>query len=74
MQSGAILPEADAGFVAGIECGLATYERPYDQRQQVVWMDEQPLQVVKETYSPVSATKQRPCRVDDKRHSTPSGC
>ena len=74
MQSGVILLEADAEFVARMEYGLASYERPYDERQRMLCMDEQTLQLVMEAYSPVTATKLHPCRVDDNWHSTPSDC
>lgn len=59
-----IPPEADAEFVANMENVLETYERPYDPAHPVVCMDEQPVQLVKETRKPIPATKNRPRRVD----------
>jgi len=44
-----IPPEADAEFVAGMEDVLETYEKPYDPDCPVVCMDEQPVQLLKET-------------------------
>ena len=43
---------------------LDLYQRPYDPDCPVVCMDEQPVQLVKETRPPVAATKARPRRVD----------
>ena len=59
-----IPPEADAEFVAHMEQVLDLYQRPYDPDCPVVCMDEQPVQLVKETRPPVAATKARPRRVD----------
>ena len=59
-----IPPEADAEFAASMEEVLATYQRPYDAERPVVCMDEQPVQLVKETREPVAATADRPRRVD----------
>ena len=46
-----IPPEADAEFVAHMEQVLDLYQRPYDPDCPVVCMDEQPVQLVKETGS-----------------------
>lgn len=59
-----IPPEADAEFVANMENVLETYEKPYDPNHPVVCMDEQPVQLVKETRKEIPATKDRPRRVD----------
>ena len=59
-----IPPEADAEFAASREEVLETYQRPYDAGCPVVCMDEQPVQLVKETREPVAATAERPRRVD----------
>jgi hypothetical protein len=64
IQYWVIPPEADAEFVANMENVLETYERPYDPAHPVVCMDEQPVQLVKETRKPIPATKDRPRRVD----------
>jgi hypothetical protein len=59
-----IPPEADAEFVAGMEEVLATYEKPYDPACPVLCMDEQPVQLLKETRKPIPATASHPRRVD----------
>ena len=59
-----IPPQADAEFVAHMEQVLDTYAQPYDPACPVVCMDEQPVQLVKETRPPIAATQQRPRRVD----------
>jgi hypothetical protein len=59
-----IPPKADAEFVAGMEVVLDTYEMPYDCWYPVVNMDEQPVQLLKETRTPIPATKSHPRRVD----------
>ena len=59
-----IPPQADAEFVAHMEEVLETYAKPYDASHPVICMDEQPVQLVKETHQPIAATKQHPRRVD----------
>lgn len=59
-----IPPEADAEFVANMEEVLETYAQPYDSRYPVVCMDEQPIQLLKETRVPIKGTKKHPRRVD----------
>jgi hypothetical protein len=59
-----IPPENDAEFVACMEEVLETYERPYDPAHPVICMDEQPVQLLKETKQPIPATKSHPQRVD----------
>jgi hypothetical protein len=59
-----IPPEADAEFVAGMEDVLDTYAAPRDPRRPVLCMDEQPVQLLKETRAPIPATKDHPRRVD----------
>jgi hypothetical protein len=59
-----IPPAADAEFVADMELVLETYALPYDPRCPVLNMDEQPIQLLKETREPIPATKSRPRRVD----------
>jgi hypothetical protein len=59
-----IPPESDAEFVANMENVLETYEKPYDSNCPVICMDEQPVQLVKETRQAISATKNRARRVD----------
>ena len=59
-----IPPEADAEFVAGMEEVLDIYARQHDPNSPVVCMDEQPVQLLKETRVPLPATKKRGKRVD----------
>jgi hypothetical protein len=59
-----IPPEADAEFVAGMEDVLEVYEQPYDANCPVLNMDEQPVQLLKETRIPIPATAQHAKRVD----------
>jgi hypothetical protein len=59
-----IPPEADGEFVAHMEEVLDTYEKPYDPAVPVLCMDEQPVQLLKETRTPIPATAQHAKRVD----------
>lgn len=59
-----IPPEADAEFVAQMEAVLDVYARPYDPECPVICMDEQPVQLHKETRTPIEATAKHPKRVD----------
>jgi hypothetical protein len=59
-----IPPEADAEFVANMEEVLEVYERPYDPDYPVLCMDEQPVQLLKETRVPIKATMNHARRVD----------
>ncbi|HEX4142784.1 MAG TPA: IS630 family transposase, partial [Pirellulales bacterium] len=64
IQYWVIPPEADAEFVANMEEVLETYAKPYDPSHPVLCMDEQPVQLVRETRKPIAATAKRPRRVD----------
>ena len=59
-----IPPEADAEFVAHMEEVLETYEKAYDPACPVLCMDEQPVQLLKETRTPIEATQEHGKRVD----------
>jgi len=59
-----IPPEQDAEFVAGMEEVLETYAEAYDPQCPVLCMDEQPVQLLKETRVPIAATKKHGKRVD----------
>jgi hypothetical protein len=59
-----IPPEADAEFAAGMEDVLGIYTQPYDPARPVVCMDEQPVQLLKETRVPIPATATHAKRVD----------
>jgi DDE superfamily endonuclease len=64
IQYWVIPPEADAEFVAAMEVVLDTYEKPYDPAHPVLCMDEQPVQLIKETRQPIPATRQHARRID----------
>ena len=64
IQYWVIPPDANAEFVACMEDVLEIYARPYDAAFPVVCMDEQPVQLTKETRSPIPATMAHPRRVD----------
>jgi hypothetical protein len=59
-----IPPDQDAEFAACMEEVLETYEKAYDPQQPVLCMDEQPVQLLKQTQAPLPATKQHGERVD----------
>ena len=64
IQYWVIPPEADAEFVAAMEAVLETYEKPPDPACPVLCMDEQPVQLIKETRRPIPATKRHARRID----------
>ena len=64
IQYWVIPPEANSEFVACMENVLDTYSQPYDERFPVLCMDEQPVQLLKETRVPIPATKHHARRVD----------
>ena len=59
-----IPPGQDAEFVACMEEVLETYAEAYDPQHPVLCMDEQPVQLLKETRVPIEATKKHGKRVD----------
>jgi hypothetical protein len=59
-----IPPEADAEFAAGMEEVLDTYALPLDPACPVLCMDEQPIQLLKETRTPIAATLKHGERID----------
>lgn len=64
IQYWVIPPKADAEFAANMEEVLDTYATPYDSARPVLCMDEQPVQLVKETRQPIAATANHARRVD----------
>ncbi len=64
IQYWVIPPEANSEFVACMENVLETYAQPYDERFPVLCMDEQPVQLLKETRVPIAATPKHARRVD----------
>lgn len=59
-----IPPKQNAEFVARMEAVIDVYEKPLDPKVPVLCMDEQPVQLLKETRPPIPATKDHPQRVD----------
>jgi hypothetical protein len=59
-----IPPKQDGEFVACMEEVLETYEKAYEPQHPVLCMDEQPVQLLKETRVPIEATKEHGKRVD----------
>lgn len=59
-----ISPESDSEFVASMEDVLDTYAMPYNASVPVVCMDEQPVQLLQETRTPIASTKEHAQRVD----------
>jgi len=59
-----IPPKADAEFTANMEEVLETYEKPYNPAIPVLCMDEQPVQLIKETRTPIEPTLEHGRRVD----------
>jgi hypothetical protein len=59
-----IPPQRNAEFVAQMEEVLDLYHLPYDPKRPLVCMDEQPVQLIKETRAPLSAVPGRPHCVD----------
>ena len=59
-----IPPEADAEFAACMEEILDTYSTPYNPAYPVLCMDEQPVQLLKETRTSIPATAKHGRRVD----------
>ncbi|MGH7138917.1 MAG: IS630 family transposase [Pirellulales bacterium] len=64
IQYWVIPPETDAEFVACMENVLDTYEKPHDPDCPVLCMDEQPVQLIKETRRPIPATRHHAKRID----------
>jgi hypothetical protein len=60
-----IPPQQNAAFVAAMEDILELYKRPYDEKFPLVCMDEQPVQMVKETRAPLPIRPGQPRRYDD---------
>ena len=59
-----IPPEHSGEFVAHMEDVLDVYQTPYDPQVPMVCMDEQPVQLIKETRQPLPATPGKPEKVD----------
>ena len=60
-----VIPPAHSGeFVAHMEDVLEVYHRPYDPQVPMVCMDEQPVQLIKETRKPLPPAAGQPERYD----------
>lgn len=59
-----IPPEHNGAFVAHMEDVLDVYQMPYDPQVPLVCMDEQPVQLIKETRQPLPTTPGQPEKVD----------
>jgi hypothetical protein len=64
LQRWCIPHKQDAEFVACMEDILELYSLPYDPLFPVICMDEQPVQLLKETRTPIPMRPGRPLRVD----------
>jgi len=69
VQYWVIPPEANC-----MEDVLATYATPYDAAFPVVYMDEQPVQLLKETRVPIPASKAHARRVDYEYERAGTAC
>jgi hypothetical protein len=74
IQYWVIPPEANSEFVANMEEVLETYERPYDASFPIVCMDEQPVQLLKETRKSIPASKKHARRVDYEYERAGTAC
>jgi len=59
-----IPPESNGEFAACMEDVLDIYSRPYNPLIPIICMDEQPIQLLGETRTPIPATQNHPVRVD----------
>ena len=69
-----IPPNTDAEFVAHMEQVLDTYAKPYNPNCPVICMDEQPVQLHKETRTPIPATAKHGKRVDYEYERAGTAC
>ncbi len=74
IESWVIPPEADAEFAAQMEAVLEVYAQPYDPSRPVLCMDEQPVQLQRETRIPRPATLQHGKRVDYEYERAGTAC
>ena len=74
IQYWVIPPDGNAEFVACMEDVLETYAQPHDVAFPVICMDEQPVQLTKETREPIAATKEHPQRIDYEYERAGTAC
>lgn len=64
IQYWVILPDKNSEFVPCMKDVLNVYSMPYSPSFPVLCMDEQPVQLLKETRTPIPATLNHPRKVD----------
>lgn len=74
IQYWVIPPTANSEFAACMEEVLETYAMPYDAAFPVLCMDEQPVQLLKETRAAIPASKDHPRRVDYEYERAGTAC
>ena len=74
IQYWVIPPDADGEFAACMEDVLETYAQAYNAAFPVVCMDEQPVQLTRETREPIAATRQHPQRIDYEYERAGTAC
>jgi transposase len=74
IQYWVIPPKTDGEFAACMEDVLETYALPYNAAFPVVCMDEQPVQLTKETREPIAATREHPRRIDYEYERAGTAC
>ncbi len=74
IQYWVIPPKADGEFAACMEDVLETCAQPDDVAFPVVCVDEQPVQLTKETKEPIAATREHPRRVDYEYERAGTAC
>ena len=74
IQYWVIPPESNAEFVACMEDVLEIYSRPYNPAYPVLCMDEQPIQLLKETRKTIPASINHPRRVDYEYERAGTAC
>jgi len=74
IQYWVIPPEADCEFVASMEDVLDVYAMPYNALIPVICMDEQPVQLLKESRISIAATKEHARRVDYEYERAGTAC
>jgi hypothetical protein len=74
IQYWVIPPDANSEFVACMEEVLETYATPYNAAFPVLCMDEQPVQLFKETRVPIPASRNHPRRIDYEYERAGTAC
>lgn len=69
-----IPPQQSAEFVADMEDVLEVYHQPYEPKHPMICMDEQPVQLIKETRTPLPAQPGHPKAVDYEYERNGTAC